>query len=318
MSLMGSIFNADLMRQAKENPHAATLIGRPIVDPVAREEANFFLDHGTTKAQFAERARILERENFENRAVSDLVYDAPPEDICNTKGLGPKRARYARYFEWRWQENKKLANLESKKAYLESLIDAPKATEAAIRKEISQTAAFLMGRDMCNGGDNGKRRVLDDRLASERHAADAAREALSKIEQDLEIARLRTAALDARETEFIKPAIIEIADEIGLGELYLKKARELREVVELVNGLSDVAREFGTFGGLEAKTKGGEPFESAEVVRLPLPPLPSISSAASADLYIQRTANTVPWNQLKQSLILDPRHNAKHCIALPK
>ena len=128
MNIAHSIFGRDLARLAQDGGDETKLIGRPTTDPNSLAEANFMLETGMTRVHYEEMQTTHRRLAFEERAVADLTGD-PPADICRTKGLGPKRALFARFHEWRWQEAKKLSDLQTKKAELEALIAAPAATE---------------------------------------------------------------------------------------------------------------------------------------------------------------------------------------------
>jgi len=60
------------------------------------------------------------------------------------------------------------------------------------------------------------------------------------------VLRLRLAKLNEREIEFLDPVLVEAADQIGLGALYLRKIAELRAVTDLLFGLSDVVGRYGS------------------------------------------------------------------------
>ncbi len=311
-----SLFRNELINLALDRPQETKLFERTITDPKALDAANFFLDHGITREQYVEKLQRRKRLNFEDGVTSHVRLDEPPKNICDTKGLSPKRARYARFFEWRLRHAKELSTLESKKAHFKSLIDAPATTEAVIKTEIKRTANYLMGRETANGGDTAKRRALDERLASERHAADAAREALPELEGEIDVVRLKLTALNERESEFLYPAIVEVAQEIGLADLYIKKIAELREVLELVVGLSRVAGGWTSgFDTLKASVQGEVGMAIAKTVKLPEMPVWA-NDKEQPDFKIEAHGNSEVWEQLRQSLLLNPRHRPG--IPLPK
>lgn len=302
MSISGGIFGRDLARLAKSGD-AGKLEGRPVTDPVVISEYDHFQKHGITRAHVDERARLRRREEKIDEALRDLRGE-PPEGICNDKGLGPKRSRYARYSRWQRGEMGHLSALEARKREIEALVAAPASTQTKIRAAILTTAAALMGRD--GGEAKIDRKALDDRLSSERHMAEAAQEALVELNTDIEVSKLRVAHLNGREAEFINPAIIEAADDMGLGKLYLKKIADAREIAALVYGLQEVAG--GYLSG----------FENTMPIAFPRAGFPSLSKATRADYAIEEKGRADVWRGLAQSLVLDPRHDASKFIPLPK
>lgn len=283
-----------------------------ITDPTQKADAEFFLDHGMTRGQEADRERLYSRETFETGATADLQGE-PPTELCGVRGLSPTRARYVRFFEWRLSEEKKLSDLQSRKAHLESLIDAPNATEIEIKKEIARASSLLAKGDAENYS-SAKRKALDERLASEKYAAETARYALVELDCAIEIAGLRVAQLNSRETEFINPVVIEAAKEIGLDKLYKKKIGELRHVLELVIGLHNLVSGGSIHSAFESKI-GFDPFHAAKEVRLPRFPY---ESGADNERALDCSGNEYVWQQLKQSLLLHPRQDLCRFIALPK
>ena len=222
MSLVNSIFGNDLARLAREGGSDTQLIGRPMTDPNGLIEADFVLRHGMSRARYSEMMAAHRRQEFEDGAVRDLRGE-PPEDICNTRGLGPKRARYARYFHWRLQIQRELSEVQSKRAELEAMIAAPSETEAKRKASVKRTAAFLMGREQASDEDAGK--TLTERLMVEQHRADAAREALPEIEAALDVAQLRLAAINEREGSFCIPPWSRLPKRPGLGNSIWRRSR---------------------------------------------------------------------------------------------
>lgn len=302
MSISGGIFGHDLVRLAKSGD-AGKLEGRPNTDPTVILEYDYFQKHGATRAQVDERIRLRRHQDRIDAALSDLRGE-PPEGICNDRGVGPKRARYARYAAWRQGEVSHLSSLGARKREMEGLVEAPAATEAQIRGAVKRKAAALMGRDVV--GEDVNRKELDERLSSERHTAEAAQEALVELNTEIEVYELRVAHLHEREKEFLHPALVEAGDAIGLGALYLKKIAELREVAALVYGLQEVA------GGFQSG------FENTMPIAFPRAGFPSLSKATRADYAIDEKGRADVWRSLAQSLLLDPRHDASKFIPLPK
>jgi hypothetical protein len=303
------IFRGDMARMLTQRPEETKLIGRPATDPRVLERANYFFEHGITREQEAERDSQWRRDAAKSAAISDLQGEPPH---CNTRALSPQRARFARYTEWRLNERKKLAALEGKRTEFEAMMAAPAATEAAIRSVIRRAADRLLGRGV---GEKSDRRSLDERLIEERHAAEAAREALPELDQQIELARLRVLTLDSREDEFLKPAIMEAADTMGLGKLYLKRLAEFREVAELVFGLSKVAG--GYESGFTSLQCHGVANGNQYPIALEFPRMPS-ASQEPRDYLITTDGRPDVWHQLRQALSLDPYCRADRVVALPR
>jgi len=315
MGIEQSIFGRDIGRLITERSGETYLIGRPTTDPKKVDEANFFFEHGMTREQAADLSRKIAREELDGHAISDLQGD-PPEG-CNVRGLGPKRALFARYFEWRFGLAKELSDLETKRVEFEALIEAPKATEAEIRQEVIRSAAYLMGRKANDGGCT-KRQSLESRLAGERHTAEAAQRAMYELDVAIKRAQLRLAHVNGREDEFITPAIVEIANEIGLGELYLKKVDELRAVLDLINNLHSVAGGYASgFSSFEAKGNYERQFEEAISVRLPCPNIEAVKRSKDK-LVLNYVDQSGAFKRLRLSLLMNPRLNARNFVALPK
>jgi hypothetical protein len=280
------------------------------------EELNFRRQHnGMTRAEWAEKVRPFSAHDESDEVHTFDLEGEPPDGICNARGLSPQRARLARYHAWRMQEERKQSDLQTLKAKMQSIIDVPAATEAEIKREVKRTASFLMGREPTDGADIAKRRRLDDRLASERHAAEAAREALAEIERKTKIGELRLSRLNRRESEFVHPALIEVAEELGLGKLYLKKIAELREVTEIIFGLSKVT---GKGSGVACQMHGERPLRDAEAVSFPRNVLPSMAKTESHECTITSHGRPEVWTQLHQAILLNPGMDASKFVALPR
>jgi hypothetical protein len=305
MNVIDRIFIGDLARQAERSGPNRKLIGRALRagDP-GYNDAVFAVEHGMTREQFAEMQRAHARQDFEADAVRDLNGE-PAENICNTRGLPPKQARLARFHSWRLQIQRTASELQTKRAEFERMMEAPKHTESALKGEVRRTAARLMGRDVGGAGE-GIRKALEDRLSEDRHRAEAAREALPELDKQIEVAELRLKRINERESEFLHPAIVEAADRIGLGKLYLKKIAELRAVTDLIFGLREVV------GGY------GSGFENSAAVNFPRTGLASLRDTKDAEYRIEPKGNDSLWRQLAQSLLLNPRHDTSRFVALPK
>jgi hypothetical protein len=238
-----------------------------------------------------------QRQMFKERAISDLG-DDPPDNICDVRGLSSKRARYARYCAWRQREAKELRDLEQKKVELQSVIAG---VEAEIRNGIRRLADRFLGR-VQDSADADAKALTADLLAQRR--VEAARLAMPELEQQIERAQFRVARLEGREKEFLRDAIIEMADASGLGRAYLKKIGELQEIMSLVLGLMKIVG-------------GNTRFHNQEFIGLPRINLPSIAKADFRSFRLSSDGNESFWRDLEKAVRLDPC-NSRHHIPLPK
>jgi hypothetical protein len=300
-SIGNSILGRDLARLAQSSD-APKLIGRPNTDPDFQAEANFFLANGMSRADYAAMRATMRREEAEAQSIRDL--NGKPPELVSTRGLAPARAQLAQYYEWQHQEAKRRDDLIARRAELEAMIAAPAKTQQAIAEAVRQTATTLMGR--AHASEKIDRAAMDAQLSSERHQAEAAQIALVEIEKQIETAELRCAHLDSRQDEFLNPALVEAADEVGLGKLYMKKIAELRAITDLLNGLAHVAGGFGSG------------FGQPQTVSFSKLGLPSIKDAPSAAYSILAEGNDRLWRELGRAFKMNPRTDASKFVSVPK
>ena len=235
MGIESGIMMNDLARMARDGGNQP--IGRPVTDMTFLEEAEFVLRHGHSRAEHEKMLAAHRRQDFEDAAVRDLRGD-PPSDLVKTFGLGPKRARWVLYFEWRQQVAADLSRAQTRKAELDEIITAPAATKARQKASIQRTAEWLRGRSFESDEKLGAQ--LAEQLLIEEHRAEAAQQVMPEIERELDRAQVRLEFINGRESEFLHPALIEAAEKMGLGKLYVQKIAELRAVAELMFGLANV------------------------------------------------------------------------------
>lgn len=281
------IMMRDLARLA--NSADAQLPGRGTTDLGVLADFEFLATHGITREQFAESQRIRARQDFEARVVADLDGEPPGSIMSGAVGAlsaTPQRARLARYIEWRDDEAMKLANLEQRRAELMGLKSKPAETESKIQAAIRRTADYLMGRTD-DGGDELDRKGLDERLAIERHRAQAADTVLPELERQIEIATMRVQRLRERESEFVRPAIFEHGNQYGAE--YLRCVAALRKAIAPLAGMS------AYLGGND--------------VRFELPGF-HVASLSDANLEIN-CGDAKPWQELSESwgAIPLPKHS---------
>lgn len=321
MTTFADILFGDVARLIKERPHEMALFGRGTTDPAIIARDDYSQQHGEYPEQTAERAALLRRELDEAATIADLQGEPPA--LSNSR-LSPKRTRYAAYAAWLMSERQKLATLEKNRKRLEGFVAAPAETEAAIRRNVQDAADGLLGGAKDGGGAN-EFKNLHDRLTTERYAEKAAQVALPNLDREIEVAKFRVETLTAREYEFLNPVIIEIADDMGLGHIYMKRLAAFREVAELVFGLSEIVGGYDSgFVGMMACVQAQRPpfqlvKETTGCVTLPRPGLPSLSKVQSDDFELKTGHDRLNlWAQLRQALVMNPHCRAENVVVLPK
>jgi len=303
MSITQGLMLRDLSRMA--NSADSMLAGRGTHDQTVIDEFNFREKNGMSRAEMAERERLRRRDAAEAEILEGYRGPVPGDVVADTRGLGTCRAGLARYLAWRSRTAVELTDLESTRSRLNDVASAPDKTAGTITELIRRTARNLLAN--CGGDDDADRRVeLDKQLAAEQHRSQAAAEALPEVESQIEAKRMQYEVLCSREAEFLHPALIEAADETGLGKVYMRRVAELREVVALIFGLSRVAGEHY-----------GSGFSQPFAIDLPHVGLRSLADLPDSDFRIPANCgNADTWRKLAAALIADPRCEAsKH---LPK
>lgn len=244
MSLASNILSGYIRRMGR-NGDGPKLIGRPATGP-ALADGEFYLEHGMTREQWGEMISQRNREERESLDVADLEGEPPAESLGSWVARGnvlPQRMRLARFVAWRDRESSKLAVLVKARAKLVDIVGAPVETQRRIGEIIKTGASRLLAAIGSNADDvlhddAISRRVLDERLSAQRHRADAAREAMADLDQRITVAQRRVTRLSERESEFVRPALIEYADAV-FTDIYLTKVAELRKALLPLLGLND-------------------------------------------------------------------------------
>jgi hypothetical protein len=130
-----------------------------------------------------------------------------------------------------------LTELETRRAELLGLKSKPAETESRIQVLIKRTADYLLGRGDDDGGAELERRGLDDRLAIERHRAEAVDTILPALDRDIEVAQLRVKRLQEREAGFLKPALVEHAEKFVPD--YIRAIEALKKAIAPLAGLNE-------------------------------------------------------------------------------
>jgi hypothetical protein len=248
------------------------------INPAAQDEAEYASRHGMSRAQHAERQTAWLRERFEENATEDLNGEPPP-DICGVKGLPPQRGRWARFQAWQRQVADELCELNARRTEIQAkLANAETEIKIGARRAADQLLAGV------DGGDDAK-------VMAAMRLAGAARIALPELDEKIDVAKTRVKRLDDRASEFLNAALVEVAKGAGLGQLYLKKIAELREVAELLWGLSKVI-------GI-----GRLPQSYVEFPRAIL------TNGEHRDYIIDAEARESVWIDIMRSLQSDPRRD---------
>jgi hypothetical protein len=296
MSIVSGLLGRDIRRTARDGGNETKLIGRPVTGS-ALVDANFYLDHGMSREQWAEMIRERNREDRETIAVADLEGEPPVESLGSWVARGnvpPQRMRLARFVAWRESEASALAALVKARAKLVDVVEAPIQTQLRIGEMIKTGASRLLaaiGGNVEDALDDDaiSRRVLDERLSAQRHRAEAAREAIVGLDPKIAVAQLRVARLRERESEFLRPALFEYAD-AAYATTYLAKVAELRKALMPLLGLS---RYLG--------------YESPRVALPSISDLPTLKAAASDALSLRpSTAAASLWTALAKTWAENP------------
>jgi hypothetical protein len=141
----------------------------------------------------------------------------PPLPEADISGMSPTRAALLAFHRWRDGKRKDLAELEVARAKALEAFGAPAATEAALAalvlEDQSGVVAWLknragVGRPELRGFE---RQQLEERLLTDRHAAECATGAIAEI--DAEITRLceDLVTIEGREADFVADVVAEAA-----------------------------------------------------------------------------------------------------------
>lgn len=270
----------------------------PLLVPAGRP--GYVLDdsrwHDPASTELEQRAESAIRKQELVEAILADVEGDPPALISAAIALGPRRAKFARYVAWRRKLEGELAALEAKRTELDAMVAAPAETAATIRGAVKRTADWLLGRDGADNSDEAGRKLLEDNLAAQRHRAESAQEALPEIGRTIEVAQMRVKRLVEREKEFLSPALAELADEAGLGHRYRRAIKELRSVLDLLNGLAAEA------GGFDSG------FDTPATIAFPQMAAVSSNKSVLKEEFIIRAASASrqAWRDAAVALFRDP------------
>jgi hypothetical protein len=245
-------------------------------------------------------------------AMAHGYFDGPiPADIVAPPGLSPKRAELARFVEWHRRTVAELEHLEEAHHRAVEALGGESVTkkkiDALIKADIGEVLKFALGGEVITAKKLRafERHQLEEKLKADKHAAQVASETLREIEREISVKTVGLTFLEVRSQQFVKSAVIEAARESDLGELYLKKIGELREVLLQLLGL-------GSMVGAHDDFHYGIVYDGAEIEfpHFGLPALSGKELKIKADRKALDTA-AAPWQKLANDLLKNPTADAK-------
>jgi hypothetical protein len=263
-------------------------------------------------AQKVNSAKIDPAELAQHTAMEVGYFDGSiPADIAAPPGLSPKRAELARFLEWRRRtENEIEALEEAHHRAIEALggeATTKKKIDALIEADVNEVLRFALdGQQITTKKLRAfERKQLEQKLKDDRHAAQVASQTLGQIDHQIDVKKIGLDFLDNRTERFVKSAVVEAARESDLGERYLQKIGELRELWLQLVGLRVVVGEHDQFAS--------GPMYGSPKIEIPRFGLPAL---AGKELQISVTQQALdkaaaPWRALANELVKNPNADAK-------
>jgi hypothetical protein len=279
------------------------------IETISDPEAAF--DDEDLDAQKIDSAKIDPADLAQHAAMAAGYFDGPiPTDIAAPPGLSPMRAELARLLEWRRRTANEIEVLEeAHHRAIEALggeATTKKKIDALIEADVNEVLRFALDGQQITAKKLRafERKQLEQKLKDDRHAAQVASNTLGQIEHQIDVKKIGLDFLDNRTERFVKSAEVEAARESDLGERYLHKIGELREVWLQLVGLRVVV---GEHDGFASGPTYGLP--RIEISRFGLPAL------AGKQLEISVTQQALdkaaaPWRALATQLVKNPNADA--------
>jgi len=151
-----------------------------------------------------------------------------------------------------------------------------------------------------------ERHQLEQKLKDDQHAAQVASQTLGQIEHQIDIKTRALRFLDNRFQRYVKSAVVEAARESDLGERYLQKIGELREVMLQLLGL-------GSAVGSTDQFFHDIPNYAEYKVEFPMFGLPALTgkqlTISVGKQELEKAAS--PWRALANEIAKNPKAQAK-------
>ena len=269
------------------------------------------LDAEATQQPGDEMPVTLE-EQAQQVAIEQGYFDGSiPSDISAPSGLSPKRAELARFLEW---HRRTAAELEQLKVAHHRAIEAlggetvtRKKIDDLFKQDVGAVLKFVLGGEVITEAKlrSFERKQLEKKLADDRHAAQVATESLRHIELEIAVKTTGLKFLESRAEKFAKSAIIEAACELGLGELYLQKIGELRDILLQLLGLGRIVGGHDDFRSLPVYEGVETQFQRFNLPALKGKELKIVTDKKTLD------AAAEPWRKLANELLKNPNADAR-------
>jgi hypothetical protein len=291
-------------------PTLDTIESSASIETISGSEEAF--DDEDLDAHKIDSGKIDPADLAQHVAMEAGYFDGPiPTDIAAPPGLSPKRAELARFLEWRRRTANEIEALEeAHHRAIEALggeATTKKKIDALIEADVNEVLRFALDGQQITAKKLRafERKQLEQKLKDDRHAAQVASKTLGQIEHQIDVKKIGLDFLDNRTERFVKSALVEAARESDLGERYLQKISELREVWLQLVGLRVVVGDHDKFasGAMYGLPK-------IEIPRFGLPALAGKEVGISVNQQALENA-AAPWRALATQLVNNPNADTK-------